>query len=91
MQVRILPSEQILTEIMNRIFAKLNSSEKAIAFCRREDAHLVMTKLNDKYGGSWVVVDQLKYNEGIKFDDNLIYKGYHGKDERYVNEVINVF
>lgn len=72
---------------MIRIFAKKNTTEKVAMLCPRQSAGFVMKNLNKIYGGDWVMVDDLKPNEFIKFDDGLEYKGFHGRDERYCGAI----
>lgn len=79
---------KILT-IMLKIFAKYGTSEKALIYCPRDAVNIVIQSLNFKYGGSWVLVDGIDSSrrEILKFDDKLVYSGFHGKSERYSSAI----
>lgn len=69
---------------MIKIFAKRNTTKKALVICRQEQVGHILSRLNEKHGDEWVPVDDISPNgEILLFDDNLVYKGFHGKDERY--------
>lgn len=73
---------------MLKIFAKQQTTEKALVVCAKEQVGNIQHALNEKYGGSWVLVDKLQSQEEIlKFDDGLQYLGFHGRKERYVNGI----
>lgn len=73
---------------MIKIFAKHNTTEKALIICSRDHVPDIIKSLNEKYGGNWLLVDKLlPQGEILKFDDGLKYQGFHGRDERYVNGI----
>jgi hypothetical protein len=73
---------------MIRIFAKLNTTEKAVVVVQRGSIHAAQTKLNDEHGGSWVLVDELiPHQEIIIFNDNTIYKGFSPNINRYTDAI----
>jgi hypothetical protein len=72
---------------MIKIFAKHQTTKKVLIVCKNEQVRGIQLFLNNKFGGSWLVVDKVNPRELLKFDDGLLYKGFHGKDERYVNGI----
>ena len=70
--------------IVMAIFAKHNTTEKVLLPVPQEMIGEVMTKLNDKFGGSWVYADRLSgHGEMIQFDDGMKYQGFSSKIDRY--------
>jgi hypothetical protein len=73
---------------MLKIFAKHGTDEKVLAACPQEAVDNMINSLSEKYGGNWLWVDKLHlYSEVLHFKDELIYKGFHGRDERYCNAI----
>ncbi|MDH8702347.1 hypothetical protein M2138_001709 [Dysgonomonadaceae bacterium PH5-43] len=74
---------------MVKIFAKHGTSDKALVICAREEVLYAQKRLSEKFGGNWLLVDKIDRNnaEFLLFNDNFIYKGFHGKDERYCNGI----
>jgi len=68
------------------VFAEHRGTRKFAIDAPREYSREIMKQLEENYGGSWVLVDHLKIGEGIMFDDGLKYQGFHGRDERYIND-----
>jgi hypothetical protein len=66
-----------------KIFAKYGTDEKVILTCENSKVGDTLTLLEQKYGGRWLWVDNLQFNEGVKFNDGLIYLGADGRDRRY--------
>lgn len=65
------------------------TTEKFAIICEGNQIISVQEYLNDTFGESWLFVEEVKgIFEGIKFKDGLEYKGFHGKEERYVNGII---
>ena len=76
---------------MIKIFAKKNTSEKVLVTCMREDVRKVQLYLSNELGGDWLFVDKLNSKDEIlKFDDGLVYRGFHGRNERYVNGILKL-
>ena len=76
---------------MIKIFAKHGTDEKVLASCQRKQVRDVQLNLAEKYGGSWVLVDEIEpMNEILHFNDGLKYQGSHGRDERYCNAIDNI-
>jgi hypothetical protein len=72
------------------IFAKHKTDEKFAIICSREQIPLIQNKLNEQFGESWLYVEEINpFVEGFKFNDGLIYLGFHGRKERYLNKIIN--
>ena len=62
---------------MNKIFAKLGTDEKIVALCVRDQVPQLINLFNEKFGGQWLLVDQLDATcEILKFNDGQIYKGF---------------
>jgi hypothetical protein len=73
-----------------RIFAQKGTTKKAVIRCMKGQVENVMIILSQKYGGSWIWVDQLKPFEGIMFDDGLTYHGFNPNTERYSTAIVNL-
>ncbi|MBN2521389.1 MAG: hypothetical protein JXB17_12825 [Bacteroidales bacterium] len=80
---------------MLKIFAKLGTNKKILICCKREDVHIVQGKLNKKYPGDWIWVDNINQNELLKFNDSKVYRGFDGVTDRYCGNIekigINLF
>lgn len=72
---------------MIKIFAKHKTTEKVAVFCLREEIRFILIALEEKYGGSWLPVDETTKGEILHFDDGLEYLGFHGRDERYCKAI----
>jgi hypothetical protein len=70
-----------------KIFAKKSTKEKIIIQCPITNVGLVMTSLEAQYGGTWVLVDELKIKEILKFSDELEYNGYNPRIKRYSSNI----
>lgn len=69
---------------MLRIFAKVGTSEKIACLCKTDQVQALLLEFNIQYGGDWVPVDDVRTSyEILKFDDGLVYRGFHGFDKRY--------
>lgn len=68
---------------MVKIFAKHGTDEKVLVVCKQEEVGSVLTFLNKNYGENWLWVDRLNPSEVLKFNDGLLYLGFHGKEKRY--------
>jgi hypothetical protein len=69
---------------MLKIFAKKGTDEKVLIMCGQKGVEAAQLMLAAKYGGDWILVDKIHaYSEILHFNDGLIYKGFHGKKERY--------
>lgn len=68
---------------MIRVFAKVNSKEKAIGFCFEADLRSYIKWLNETQGGSWVFCDNLRKQEVLIFEDKKFYQGYSTLIDRY--------
>lgn len=72
-----------------KIFAKHMTTEKFAIICQDEQVRDIQKYLNETFGLNWLLVDNVKeIFEGIKFKDGLTYKGFHGREERYLNGII---
>ncbi|MFV0377782.1 MAG: hypothetical protein ACK5JD_10840 [Mangrovibacterium sp.] len=73
---------------MINIFAKYGTDEKAMVVCSQEQVRNIRVLLSKKYGGNWLLVDELQANsEILKFNDGLKYLGFTGKEERFCNGI----
>lgn len=73
---------------MVKIFAKYGTDEKALVVCSQDQVRNIQISLAKRYGGNWIWVDKLQPNgEILHFKDNLVYRGFHGKNERYCNGI----
>lgn len=64
---------------MVRIFAKLNSTQRAAKYIRnREDIRAFMGILNRDLTGDWVYIADLGWEESILFDCEHNYQGFAG-------------
>ena len=68
---------------MVKIFAKHGTDEKVLVLCKREEVGTILKFLDANYGKNWLWVDIVNQGEILKFNDGLIYLGFHGKEERY--------
>lgn len=76
---------------MLRVFAKLETDEKAAVFCGFGESHMVMCLLKKKFGGDWVPVQDVHRGiECIKFNDGQVYKGFSPDIEKYCSNVIEI-
>lgn len=73
-----------------KIFAKKGTKEKVVIFCSRADIGEIQKSLNKAHGGSWVWIEHLKTNEIIKFSDDTEYSGFHGRNERYSDAIVDI-
>ena len=74
---------------MIKIFAKLNTSEKIVMECHHMNIKHYQNVLGGMFGGDWIPVDDLGTGSDIlKFDDGLVYQGYHGRKGRYCKNII---
>ena len=73
-----------------RIFAKHGTDEKVIILCPRQNVGQVQKALIKSYGGNWLLVDDLKVDEIIKFNDNQEYLGYNPNVKRYCSKIENL-
>lgn len=70
---------------MVKIYAKYGTNEKVMIFQDIPDIQII---LQMKFGGEWLLVDQIKSNdEALVFTDTNIYKGYHPDIKRYADIV----
>jgi hypothetical protein len=70
-----------------RIFAKHGTDEKVIIACPRPNVGQVMEALCKADGGRWLLVDDLKVNEIVRFNDGQKYQGYSPKINRYCSKI----
>jgi len=70
---------------MIRIFAKQGTDEKVLFVCQRFQVNDVQKYLNEKYGGNWLYVEDLRINEMFLCKDGLVYEGFDNRDGRYAN------
>ena len=70
-----------------RIFAKKGTDEKVIILCPRQNVGQVQEALNKAYEGNWLLVDDLKVDEVIRFNDGQKYQGYTPKIDRYCSKI----
>lgn len=73
-----------------KIFANKNTNEKVAIACPDGFNRHVQLSLNEKLGGSWVLVDGLNPGEGIVFKDDQTYKGFRPDIERYSTAIVKV-
>lgn len=72
---------------MVKVFAKYGTNEKAVVVVPREYVHDAKLKLNEKFGGSWVLVDKIRPGETLLFTDNMQYRGFSTEIERYSDSI----
>lgn len=70
---------------MIRIFAKQGTDEKVLFVCKSYQVNDTQHFLNQKYGGNWVWIEELKMNEMFLCKDGAIYEGFDNRDGRYAN------
>jgi len=74
-----------------KIFAKHRTSEKVLISCSQEQCREIQQKLNDKYGGEWVLVDSIDpFFEILHFDDGFVYNGFNPSIERYSTAIDSI-
>ena len=62
---------------MLKIFAKYGTDEKVAVYCRSGQIQDIMKKLNEIFGGKWILVDEcMTGGEILKFNDGQIYRGF---------------
>ncbi len=67
------------------IFAKLNTTEKIAVNKPLGLTHVIRSYLNRKYGGEWLLVECVRNDEILKFNDNNLYKGFNTSIDRYTD------
>ena len=71
---------------MIKIFARLNTDQKAALNCTASQNSQVSDALSKEHGGIWACVDGLRKCEILKFDDGLEYNGFV-KDARFCSKI----
>lgn len=67
------------------------TSEKVLISCSQEQCKDIQGKLNDKFGGEWVLVDSIDpFFEILHFDDGLVYDGFDPSIERYSTAIDSI-
>lgn len=78
---------------MLKIFANYGTSDKVAVYCHPGQIRDIMKKLNEKFGGNWILVDEVKISgEILKFNDNQVYRGFEpseSDDFRYSKAIVD--
>jgi phosphoribosylformylglycinamidine (FGAM) synthase-like enzyme len=61
------------------ILANFATNERMVVFVNPKDPSLVKM-VNDKYGGNWVVVNEMQYGDVVKFNSDDIYMGFDNRE-----------
>lgn len=73
------------------IYAKYGTTEKALVpFPEGSSSRDVQIMLMQKFGGNWLLVDNLKSGEILSFSDNTEYRGYSPDFARYSDAIIKI-
>ena len=77
---------------MIKLFANHGTTEKALVMCSdRESVVDAIILLNKQRDSNWIPIDELNPEyEILKFDDGIVYKGFHNRNERYVKGIVTV-
>lgn len=70
------------------IYAKYGTKEKALVpFPDGSNSRDVQILLTRKFGGEWLLVDNLKSGEILSFSDNTEYRGFSPDFKRYSDAI----
>ena len=75
---------------MVKIFAKHGTDEKVLVVCQQQEVRDIQARLAEKFGGNWLWVDKVHAGEILHFKDELLYLGFHGRNERYCSGIENL-
>lgn len=73
----------------NKLFAQYGTTKKVLAFIGMEkgDVLAMQQRLEESFGGRWLLVDNLKENEIICFTDGKEYRGFEPGTARYSDAI----
>ena len=75
-----------------KIFAQLGTNKKVISSSKQTDIQYINHKLQQIFGGVWVLVEILEKNEFVMFEDDSTYMGFEPCEaKRYSNQIILLF
>lgn len=74
-----------------QIFAQYGTNKKIVIRIPEELSREILSILEKKLGGRWLLVDDLFLGEGIIFECGMIYKGFSPDIDRYTDKIQKVF